>query len=48
MDPNEAAVQRVLGVMAAFPRAAPAEGGPDPPVEECTKLAAAAVKWLRK
>ncbi len=48
--PSEASVQRVLCVIAAFPKAASSEGpsSSEPPVDECTKLASAAVKWLRK
>lgn len=47
VEPNEASVQRVLGVLAAFPRAQQGEGY-EPPVEEATKVASVAVKWLRR
>ncbi len=45
--PSEAAVQRVLDIISSFPKAGPSEGY-EPPVEDCSRLAAAAVKWLRK
>ncbi|GAB4819985.1 hypothetical protein N2152v2_007031 [Parachlorella kessleri] len=45
--PSEAAVERVLDIISSFPKAGPSEGY-EPPVEDCSRLAAAAVKWLRK
>jgi hypothetical protein len=46
LAPSEEAVQRVASLIDAFPRLArpPAE---EPPIHECAKFVAAAVKWLR-
>ena len=46
LAPSEEAVQRVASLVDAFPRQArpPAE---EPPIHECAKFVAAAVKWLR-
>lgn len=41
-----AAVGRLLRVLAAFPTA-PASDDDDPPVEACSKVASAAVKWMK-
>lgn len=44
---SEEAVGRVLNIMDAFPNEARLEDE-DPPIERCTKVASAAVKWLKK
>lgn len=47
LAPSEEAVERLLQLLDAFPR----EGRPagaDPPVGECSRVVAAAVKWLRR
>ncbi|KAL4420841.1 hypothetical protein ABPG75_010497 [Micractinium tetrahymenae] len=46
LAPSEEAVERLLALVDAFPRQGRPEGA-DPPVDECSRVVAAAVKWLR-
>ena len=44
---TQEAVQRVLNIMEAFPTQPHGEDE-EPPIDRCTKVVSAAVKWLKK
>lgn len=45
---TEESVQRVLRVLSAFPAEQKESEVEEPPIESCSKVATAAVKWLKK
>ncbi len=47
LPPSEEAVERLNLLLDAFPRQG-RPAGADPPVGECSRVVAAAVKWLRR